>query len=65
MDDLLIYLIKEYQRLLEIEGKYHEWKKEYPEKFYLDYEGERVSHARMKRLGVMIREKMIEYEKTR
>lgn len=63
MNDLLIPLMQEYQRLLEIDKEYQEWKKQNPDKGYWHYDGQRVSRARLERIGIMIRQTMVDYEK--
>lgn len=60
--DLLINLMEEYQRLLDIEKKFDEWQKQYPDKHAYEYEGQRIPRARFERLGVMIRQTMIDFE---
>ena len=62
MNELLIPLIDEYKRLLEIENKYQEWKKSNPDKKFWEYKGQRASRARIERIGIMIRQTMIDYE---
>lgn len=62
MKDLLIPLMQEYQRLIEIEKKYDEWKSENPDKHKFEYNGQRVSRARFERIGIMIRQTMIDME---
>lgn len=63
MNNLLIPLMQEYQRLMEIEAKYEEWEKESPELMPWDYKGQRVSRARFERIGIMIRQTMIDFER--
>lgn len=63
MNKLLAPLMEEYQRLMEIEAEYKEWKKEHIELFSWDYKGKRVAKARFERIGVMIRQTMIDYER--
>ena len=63
MADLLIPLMNEYQRLMEIESKFEEWKRDNPDKRNWEYRGQRVSRARFERIGVMIRQTMIDYER--
>ena len=65
MNELLIPLMQEYQRLMEIENKYEEWKKDSPELMPWDYEGQRIPRARFERIGIMIRQTMIDYERNR
>ena len=62
MKDLLIPLMQEYQRLIEIEKKYDEWKSENPDKNSFKYNGQRISTARFQRIGIMIRQTMIDME---
>jgi len=63
MKKILDTLIQEYQRLMEIEAKYEEWKNQNPDESPWKYKGQRVSRARFERLGIMIRQTMIDYEK--
>ena len=63
MKDLLTPLMNEYQRLLEIEKEYDEWQEENPEKHRYHYTGQRVPRARFQRIGIMIRQTMIDMER--
>ncbi len=63
MNELLLPLMQEYQRLMEIENKFEEWKKKNPELGSWKYEGQRVSKARFERIGVIIRQTMIDFER--
>lgn len=63
MNDLLIPLMNEYQRLMEIEDKFEKWKRDNPDKKVWEYRGQRVSRARFERIGVMIRQTMIDFER--
>lgn len=55
--------MQEYQRLMEIEAKYKEWEKENPELMSWHYKGQRVPRARFERIGIMIRQTMIDFER--
>lgn len=65
--NLLIELIKEYQRLLELRVAFEKWEEEHPEFYSNDrpyqYNGEYISLERLKRTGLMIRQTMIDVEK--
>lgn len=63
MKGLLIPLMEEYKRLIEIEEKYLEWKRENPESYSWNYNGQRVSRSRFERIGIMIRQSMVDFEK--
>lgn len=57
-------LIARYQEAVKINEKYTEWNKDNPDKYPWHYKGEVVPKAKINRLGIMIRQEMIEYEKT-
>lgn len=59
---LLILLLEEYHRLLELDNKRKQWEEENPDKSKYQYKGKTVSSARLKRLGVMIRQMMVDVE---
>lgn len=59
---LLILLLEEYHRLLELDNKRKQWEEENPDKSRYQYQGKTVSSARLKRLGVMIRQMMVDVE---
>ena len=63
MNNLLIPLMQEYQRLMEVEAKYEEWRNENPDVYEWNYHGQRVSRARFERIGIMIRQTMIDFER--
>lgn len=63
MSDLLFLLMKEYQRLIEIEAEYDQWKKYNPELNGWEYRKQRVSKARLERIGIMVRQTMIDFER--
>lgn len=63
MDKLLIPLMDEYKRLMSVEKEFEEWKQNNPESHTWQYEGQRVSKARFERIGVMIRQTMIDFER--
>lgn len=63
MNNLLNLLMEEYQRLLEVEAKYVEWKEKHPDLYPWNYPGQRVSKTRFERLGIMIRQTMIDFER--
>ena len=63
MKNILIPLMQEYQRLMEVENKFNDWKKENPELYSWDYKGQRASKAQFERMGIMIRKIMIDYER--
>jgi len=63
MTELLIPLMQEYQRLMEIEAKYEKWEKENPKLMPWNYKGQRVSRTRFERIGIMVRQTMIDYER--
>lgn len=65
MNNLLLLLMQEYQRLMQIENEYEDWKLQNPHKNSWEYNGQRVSKARFERIGVMIRQTMIDYERSR
>lgn len=62
--NLLNELMKEYQRLVNIRKTFDEWIESNPENSKWNYRGEYVSKARLQRLGLVIRETMLDYEKT-
>lgn len=59
---LLILLLEEYHRLLELDNKRKQWEEENPDKSRYQYKEKTVSSARLKRLGVMIRQMMVDVE---
>lgn len=63
MTELLIPLMKEYQRLMKIEDEYLKWKEENPDKGSWEYKGQRVSKTRFKRIGTIIRQTMNDFER--
>lgn len=62
-NQLLILMIDEYKRLLELDQKRKDWLEDNPEKKSWDYKGQIVSRARLNRIGVTIRQLMIDIEK--
>lgn len=56
-------MIDEYKRLLEIDQAHKEWIKDNPDKHWYQYDGKTVSRARLNRIGVTIRQMMIDVEK--
>jgi hypothetical protein len=64
LNELLKPLMQEYQRLIDLEAQYQEWKKQNPDKSAWHYKGQRVSKARFERIGVMIRQSMIDFERS-
>lgn len=58
--NLTIELLGEYQRLLQKEQDYINFKKENPGEFY---KGERPTVSELKRAGVMVRKLMIDIER--
>jgi len=63
MKELLKLLMAEYQRLMELEEKFREWEENNPELYPWEYSGQRVSKARMERIGIMIRQTMKDFER--
>lgn len=63
MKELLVPLMDEYKRLIEVENKYEEWKRNNSDKSSWEYKGQRIPRARFERIGVMIRQTMIDFEK--
>ena len=48
---------------MEVEAKYEEWRNENPDVYEWNYHGQRVSRARFERIGIMIRQTMIDFER--
>ncbi|MFP7171927.1 hypothetical protein [Terribacillus halophilus] len=65
MVELLNPLMQEYQRLMALEEQYQEWRKQNPDTSAWHYKCQRVSKARFERIGVMIRQSMIDYERNK
>mgnify|MGYP001378602508 CR=1 FL=1 len=63
MKELLKLLMAEYQRLMNLEEKFREWQRDNPKLYPWEYKGQRVSRARMERIGIMIRQTMRDYER--
>lgn len=61
-NQLLILMIDEYKRLLEIDQAHKDWIKNNPDKYFGAYRGKTVSRARLNRIGVTIRQMMIDVE---
>ena len=60
---LLEILMVKYQNAIVKNKAYTQWQKDNPSKYYWMYEGEKVPKAEIQRLGIMIRQTMIDYEK--
>ncbi len=56
-------LLHKYQDAINKNKEYDEWEVANPDKRYWEYKGKVVPKAEIKRLGIMIRQTMIDYEK--
>lgn len=63
MKSLMIPLMEEYKRLIDVEEQFEEWQRNNPEESRWRYNGQRVSKARFERIGVMIRQTMVDFER--